>query len=90
MVILRTNIKPVGRIRSQRTAGKKLVFFDLVHNGHKVQVLCNQRVVGEAGISPEKFKEFYHLLRRGDSFCKHAIAVQLLRLLQAAPKLTWN
>ncbi|EGE06816.1 lysyl-tRNA synthetase [Trichophyton equinum CBS 127.97] len=57
-----------GRIRSQRTAGKKLVFFDLVHNGHKVQVLCNQRVVGEAGISPEKFKEFYHLLRRGDSF----------------------
>ncbi|KAK2850709.1 hypothetical protein FQN49_005393 [Arthroderma sp. PD_2] len=57
-----------GRIRSQRTAGKKLVFFDLFQNGHKVQVLCNQRIVGEAGISPERFKEFYSLLRRGDSF----------------------
>ncbi|KAK2742482.1 hypothetical protein FQN57_005373 [Myotisia sp. PD_48] len=57
-----------GRIRSHRTAGSKLIFFDILHNGHKVQVLCNQRILNESGVTPAQFREFYHQLRRGDSF----------------------
>ncbi|KMP05105.1 lysyl-tRNA synthetase [Coccidioides immitis RMSCC 3703] len=57
-----------GRIRSQRTAGSKLVFFDLWQDGHKVQILCNQRILGVTGVSPERFREFYHLLQRGDVY----------------------
>ena len=62
-------LRPLGRIRSQRTAGSKLIFFDVVQYDHKVQILCNQRI---SGVSPEKFREFYHLLRRGDVFSKYA------------------
>ncbi|KAK2787039.1 hypothetical protein FQN53_005739 [Emmonsiellopsis sp. PD_33] len=57
-----------GRIQSQRIAGSKLMFLDLVQNGRKVQVLCNQRHFDALGVTPEKFKAFYHLLRRGDVF----------------------
>ncbi|KKZ65909.1 lysyl-tRNA synthetase [[Emmonsia] crescens] len=57
-----------GRIQSARIAGSKLIFLDLVQNGRKVQVLCNQRHLDAMGVTPEKFKQFYHLLRRGDVF----------------------
>lgn len=57
----------VGRIRSYRLAGSKLIFFDLVQDGVKVQAMCNKRLL--ADVSQEKFKEFYRLLRRGDAFC---------------------
>ncbi|EER43374.1 lysyl-tRNA synthetase [Histoplasma capsulatum H143] len=57
-----------GRIQSARIAGSKLIFLDLVQNGRKVQVLCNQRHLDGMGVTPEKFKQFYHLLRRGDVF----------------------
>ncbi|PGH03092.1 lysine-tRNA ligase [Blastomyces parvus] len=57
-----------GRIQSARIAGSKLIFLDLVQNGRKVQVLCNQRLLDGTGVTPEKFKQFYHLLRRGDVF----------------------
>ncbi|EEH18978.2 lysine-tRNA ligase [Paracoccidioides brasiliensis Pb03] len=55
-----------GRIQSARSAGSKLIFLDLVQNGRKVQILCNQRHMDAMGVTPEKFKQFYHLLRRGD------------------------
>ncbi|OAX81920.1 lysine-tRNA ligase [Emergomyces africanus] len=57
-----------GRIQSARIAGSKLIFLDLVQNGRKLQVLCNQRHLDSMGVTPEKFKQFYHLLRRGDVF----------------------
>ncbi|PGH14193.1 lysine-tRNA ligase [Helicocarpus griseus UAMH5409] len=57
-----------GRIQSARIAGSKLIFLDLVQNGRKVQVLLNQRHLDPLGVTPEKFKQFYHLLRRGDVF----------------------
>ncbi|KAE8400128.1 hypothetical protein BDV37DRAFT_211468 [Aspergillus pseudonomiae] len=55
-----------GRIRTYRLAGSKLIFFDIVQNGHKVQVMCNLRQL--PGITPEAFKKLYRLLRRGDAF----------------------
>ncbi|OJJ39665.1 hypothetical protein ASPWEDRAFT_37482 [Aspergillus wentii DTO 134E9] len=55
-----------GRIRTYRLAGSKLIFFDIVQDGHKVQVMCNQRRLD--GVSPQDFKKLYRLLRRGDAF----------------------
>ncbi|OJD17697.1 lysine-tRNA ligase [Emergomyces pasteurianus Ep9510] len=57
-----------GRIQSARTGGSKLIFLDLVQNGRKLQVLCNQRHLDVMGVTPEKFRQFYNLLRRGDVF----------------------
>ncbi|EAW08287.1 putative lysyl-tRNA synthetase [Aspergillus clavatus NRRL 1] len=59
-------LRLVGRIRTYRLAGSKLIFFDIAQNGHKVQVMCNIRRLD--GVSPESFKKFYRLLRRGDAF----------------------
>ncbi|PYH78272.1 putative lysyl-tRNA synthetase [Aspergillus uvarum CBS 121591] len=55
-----------GRIRTSRLAGNKLIFFDMSQNGHKVQVMCNIRQL--EGVTPEHFRDFSRLLRRGDAF----------------------
>ncbi|PGH00781.1 lysine-tRNA ligase [Polytolypa hystricis UAMH7299] len=57
-----------GRIQSQRTAGSKLIFFDLVQDGHKMQVLCTLGALVDAGVTEEQFKEFYRQLQRGDIY----------------------
>lgn len=57
----------VGRIRTARLAGSKLIFFDIVQNDHKIQAMWNLRM--SADVTPEKFKQLYRLLRRGDAFC---------------------
>jgi lysyl-tRNA synthetase class 2 len=59
-----------GRVYSSRIAGSRLVFFDLVQDGHRVQVLCNSRKIDSLGAPSEEFKQFYHILRRGDIFCE--------------------
>jgi len=53
-----------------RVAGSKLVFFDLLQDGHCVQALCNFRVLAEAGVTPSGFKRFYRSLSRGDILSK--------------------
>ncbi|KAE8351165.1 hypothetical protein BDV28DRAFT_25005 [Aspergillus coremiiformis] len=55
-----------GRVRTYRLAGSKLIFFDIVQDDHKVQIMCNLRQL--PGITPEAFKKLYRLLRRGDAF----------------------
>ncbi|PYH44815.1 putative lysyl-tRNA synthetase [Aspergillus saccharolyticus JOP 1030-1] len=55
-----------GRVRTYRLAGNKLIFFDMFHSGHKLQVMCN--ISQLEGVTPEHFKKFYRLLRRGDAF----------------------
>ncbi|KAJ5911775.1 Lysine--tRNA ligase [Penicillium subrubescens] len=55
-----------GRIRTYRLAGSKLIFFDIVQDGHKVQVMCNKRQL--EGVEGPEFKKLYRLLRRGDAF----------------------
>lgn len=61
-------LRSVGRIRTNRLAGSKLIFFDLVQDGHKVQAMCNLRQL--EGITSPEFKKLYRLLRRGDAFCR--------------------
>ncbi|KAI5307977.1 hypothetical protein KEM55_006894, partial [Ascosphaera atra] len=60
-----------GRVQSFRQAGGKLMFIDILHEGSKVQVLCNQKLLAEAGVDAKKFKDFAHVPRRGDSFCEY-------------------
>lgn len=55
-----------GRILTYRLAGSKLIFFDLVQDGHKLQVMCNKRQL--EGVEPAQFKLLYRMLRRGDAF----------------------
>ncbi|KAL2802623.1 hypothetical protein BJX63DRAFT_414550 [Aspergillus granulosus] len=55
-----------GRIRTYRLAGGKLIFFDIVQDGQKLQIMCNLRLLD--GVTPAEFKKFYRLLRRGDAF----------------------
>ncbi|CAG8182487.1 unnamed protein product [Penicillium salamii] len=55
-----------GRIRTYRLAGSKLIFFDIVQDGHKLQVMCNKRQL--ESIPPAEFKKFFRLLRRGDAY----------------------
>lgn len=55
-----------GRIRTYRLAGSKLIFFDIVHNGDKVQVMCNLGRLTK--VTQQEFKQLYRLLRRGDAF----------------------
>ena len=59
-----------GRVHSSRIAGSKLVFLDLVQNGTHVQALCNQRTLEEDGVTPEDFRRFYRIARRGDIYCE--------------------
>ncbi|PWY95598.1 lysyl-tRNA synthetase [Aspergillus sclerotioniger CBS 115572] len=55
-----------GRVRTLRLIGSNLIFFDLIQNGDKVQVMCNRRLFED--VPPATFKQFYRLLRRGDAF----------------------
>lgn len=43
------------------------MFFDLVQDGHKLQVMCNKRQL--KGVEPAQFKLLCRMLRRGDAFC---------------------
>ncbi|MCJ1405603.1 hypothetical protein MMC11_008831 [Xylographa trunciseda] len=55
-----------GRVNAIRVAGSKLVFLDLVQEGHHVQSLCNYRLLSEAGVTIDEFKRFCQTVRRGD------------------------
>ncbi|KAI9817113.1 MAG: hypothetical protein M1827_001225 [Pycnora praestabilis] len=57
-----------GRVHKSRIAGSKLVFFDLVQDGQRVQGICNLGRLKQTGVTAEQFKQFYHVLRRGDIF----------------------
>lgn len=69
----------VGRIRTARLAGSKLIFFDIVQNDHKIQAMWNLRISPD--VAPERFKQLYRLLRRGDAFCTWIFGHKSLLLL---------
>ncbi|KAI9730706.1 MAG: hypothetical protein M1834_005675 [Cirrosporium novae-zelandiae] len=53
-----------GRVRSIRMASSKLVFLDVIEEGHKVQILADLRNV--EGVTREEFKSAYRIINRGD------------------------
>lgn len=60
-----------GRLRAFRIAGKALVFLDIVQNGSTTQVMLDSgKLERFGGMDRKRFKEFYHLIRRGDTVCE--------------------
>ena len=62
----------IGRVSSIRLAGSRLLFFDLLNDGHRVQSLCNFRHLIGAGVSVNEFRKFHRAVRRGDILGKLA------------------
>lgn len=60
-----------GRVKAIRIAGGGLVFMDLSQDGTSVQVVLNRKRMTVFGsMETRKFREFYHLVRRGDIICE--------------------
>jgi lysyl-tRNA synthetase class 2 len=53
-----------GRIHTKRASGSKLIFYDLVGEGQKVQVMAQLQASEEA--NPEAFEELHAAIHRGD------------------------
>ncbi|KAL3423456.1 Lysine-tRNA ligase, mitochondrial [Phlyctema vagabunda] len=51
---------------NSRISGSKLVFLDIVQDGHRVQAVCSLSKLEATGVTPEIFRNFYHIFRRGD------------------------
>jgi len=58
----------LGRVRSVRTAGSKLLFIDIVRDGRSVQGIIN--VGGLKGNKGLDYLSFHRHLQRGDIICK--------------------
>jgi lysyl-tRNA synthetase, class II len=58
-----------GRVLSVRTAGKKLVFLDLVQDGQVLQAICNLGNIESLSSETVPFRTFSHIVRRGDTVC---------------------
>lgn len=61
-VFLDGEVAVAGRIRFIRTAGKNLVFYDLIAEEERVQVMANASMYGKA----EDFEKMKSVLKRGD------------------------
>ncbi|KAE8450613.1 hypothetical protein EG329_005957 [Mollisiaceae sp. DMI_Dod_QoI] len=56
-----------GRLKGFRVLGSKLVFLDLVQDGVSTQVIVEMKSLNPIkNIDLKTFKEFYHVIRRGD------------------------
>ncbi|PBP24222.1 lysyl-tRNA synthetase [Diplocarpon rosae] len=56
-----------GRVTGFRVASSSLVFIDIVQDGVRVQTVLNRARMGDLSDDESSvFREFYHLLRRGD------------------------
>ncbi len=65
-----------GRLRSFRVAGKGLAFLDVAHDRVQIQAVCNlSKLDAFSGVGKQRFKDFYHLIRRGDIICKICVRV---------------
>ncbi|PBP16500.1 lysyl-tRNA synthetase [Diplocarpon rosae] len=61
-----------GRVTGFRVASSSLVFIDIVQDGVRVQTVLNRARMGDLSDDDSSaFREFYHLLRRGDIITVH-------------------
>lgn len=61
----------VGRIHSVRLSGSKLAFLDIVQDAERVQAVFDlKRLQMFSNVSPQQFRHFYRVFRRGDIICK--------------------
>lgn len=60
----------LGRIKSFRIAGSKLVFIDIVENFCRLQAVCELSRLSATGVTLEEFNDFCKALNRGDTLSK--------------------
>jgi hypothetical protein len=79
---------------SFRIAGGKLVFLDIVQDGHLVQGIANQGHLDAfgSGVTKVQFKNFHQKLQRGDFICMFLRACSLFVMLidHSAPWHTYS
>jgi len=76
---------------SFRSAGGKLVFLDIVQDGHLVQGIANQGHLDAFGnVSKTQFKAFAQRLQRGDFIClfHHAWSLSVMLTVYSTPRYT--
>ncbi|RFU33294.1 hypothetical protein B7463_g3092, partial [Scytalidium lignicola] len=67
MMLKEDNVVLRGRIHSVRLSGSKLVFLDLVQDGERVQAVFDlKRLQMFSNVTPQQFRRFYRIFRRGD------------------------
>lgn len=62
---LEEDVSVAGRIQSQRASSAKLIFYDIVGEGKKIQIMADQRV-SEHAENPELFVALHNAVKRGD------------------------
>ena len=63
---LEEKVKVTGRIMRKAASGAKLIFFDLVGEGAKVQMMCDARTFEGAGLPLKDFQALMNSVKRGD------------------------
>lgn len=72
---------PLGRIKSFRTAGSKLVFIDIVQDGCRLQAVGELSKLSAKGVNLEVFDGFCKTLNRGDVISELRLHVHVLVLV---------
>lgn len=60
-----TSVAVAGRIRTKRPSGSKLVFYDLIGGGEKIQIMASQNV-SEHSEDLDAFSKLHNNVKRGD------------------------
>ncbi len=63
---LEETVSVTGRVMRKAASGAKLIFFDLVGEGSKVQIMCDARTFEGAGLSLADFQALMNSVKRGD------------------------
>ena len=79
---------PLGRIKSFRTAGSKLVFIDIVQDGCRLQAVGELSRLSAKGVTFEEFDGFCKALNRGDVISELQLHVHVLVLVLICVGLT--
>ena len=68
-----------GRVSTFRSAGKALIFMDIIQDGHGVQVIFNRGFVGIIEpVSEKEFYQFARIVQRGDIICESESMINVL------------
>ena len=62
---LEETVSVTGRVMRKAASGAKLIFFDLVGEGSKVQIMCDARTFEGAGLSLADFQALMNSVKRG-------------------------
>lgn len=78
----------LGRVRSFRTAGSKLLFVDIVQDGRSVQGVVNVgRLKGHKQLD---YLNFQHYLQRGDIVCKCSLSSLCVAEVESLHSIYWE